>query len=216
MSVRVFSKNGYSGFKEVRINALSMQRGVVLFVALIMLVAMSIAAVSIVRSIDTSNVIAGNLAFKEAAVQVADVGVETAMAALPSIIATSLDTNKTSTSPGYQYYSTQRKVDANGVPYQQDTSSTGTTAINWSAVPIATSVNGYDVRIVIDRLCKGTGIITDINGKCIADQESGGGSHRSDGFVFTGSSLVYYRITSRASGPKNSVSIVQAVVGRGS
>ena len=41
------------------------QRGVVLFIALIALVAMSLAAVALVRSVDTATIIAGNLAFKQ-------------------------------------------------------------------------------------------------------------------------------------------------------
>ena len=48
------------------------ERGAVLFVALVVLVLMSYAAVSVVRSMDTSNLIAGNLAFKQATMQASD------------------------------------------------------------------------------------------------------------------------------------------------
>ena len=41
------------------------QSGVVLFIALIVLVAMSLAGVALVRSVDTNLLIAGNLAFKQ-------------------------------------------------------------------------------------------------------------------------------------------------------
>ena len=54
------------------------QGGTALFIALIMLVAMSIAAVSLVRSVDTTVTIAGNLAFQQAALQAADYGIEEA------------------------------------------------------------------------------------------------------------------------------------------
>ena len=39
------------------------QSGVVLFISLIILVAMSLAGIALIRSVDTSNLIAGNLAF---------------------------------------------------------------------------------------------------------------------------------------------------------
>jgi Tfp pilus assembly protein PilX len=40
------------------------QQGVVLLMALIMLVALTLAGIALVRSVDTTNLIAGNLAFK--------------------------------------------------------------------------------------------------------------------------------------------------------
>lgn len=55
------------------------QRGVVLFFALIALVAMSLAAVALIRSVDTSTLIAGNLAFKQATKNSAEAGIEAAI-----------------------------------------------------------------------------------------------------------------------------------------
>ncbi len=60
------------------------QRGVVLFIALIALVAMSLAAVALIRSVDTSTLIAGNLAFKQTATSSGDSGPEGAIAWLAS------------------------------------------------------------------------------------------------------------------------------------
>jgi type IV pilus assembly protein PilX len=56
------------------------QRGVVLFFTLIALVVMSLAAVALIRSVDTSTMIAGNLAFKQAGASSGDGGVEAAIA----------------------------------------------------------------------------------------------------------------------------------------
>jgi len=56
------------------------QRGVVLFFALIALLAISLAAVALIRSVDTSTMIAGNLAFKQTATTSADAGLENAIA----------------------------------------------------------------------------------------------------------------------------------------
>lgn len=55
------------------------QRGVVLFFALIALLAMSLAAVALVRSVDTNTLIAGNLAFKQSAATSGDAGIEQAI-----------------------------------------------------------------------------------------------------------------------------------------
>jgi len=56
------------------------QRGVVLIIALIVLVAMTLAGIALVRSVDTSNIIAGNMAFQQSATHLGDVGAETAIA----------------------------------------------------------------------------------------------------------------------------------------
>jgi Tfp pilus assembly protein PilX len=58
------------------------QKGVVLFFALIALLAMSLAAVALVRSVDTSTIIAGNLALKQSATTSGDAGLEAASAFL--------------------------------------------------------------------------------------------------------------------------------------
>src|SRR3546814_10518494 len=60
------------------------QQGVVLFIALIVLVAMTIAGIALVRSVDTSNLIAGNLAFKQGATLSAEGGAEKAIEWLTS------------------------------------------------------------------------------------------------------------------------------------
>lgn len=61
------------------------QRGVVLFLALIALLVMSLAAVALIRSVDTTTLIAGNLAFKQAATTSADAGIEAAISALSAM-----------------------------------------------------------------------------------------------------------------------------------
>ena len=54
------------------------QKGVVLFISLIVLVAMTLAGIGLMRSVDTSTIITGNLAFKQSTLQAADQGVEQA------------------------------------------------------------------------------------------------------------------------------------------
>lgn len=54
------------------------QRGVVLLVALIALVALSLSGLALMRSVDTSNIVSGNFAFNEATTQMAEIGMENA------------------------------------------------------------------------------------------------------------------------------------------
>jgi Tfp pilus assembly protein PilX len=61
------------------------QRGVVLFFTLIALVVMSLAAVALIRSVDTSTMIAGNLAFKQTATTSGDAGIEAAITWLAGV-----------------------------------------------------------------------------------------------------------------------------------
>jgi type IV pilus assembly protein PilX len=56
------------------------ERGVVLFIALIVLVVMSLIGISMIRQGSSSQMIVGNLAFKEGAEAAADFGVERARA----------------------------------------------------------------------------------------------------------------------------------------
>ena len=53
-------------FSRTEYRGAGTQRGLVLFFALIALVAMSLAALALVRSVDTSTLISGNLAFRQA------------------------------------------------------------------------------------------------------------------------------------------------------
>lgn len=203
-----------------RANAVANQRGMVLFIALIVLVAMTLAGIALVRSVDTANVIAGNLAFKQATLQAGDLGVEAAVTALPTIIAGSLETDLTpaasSTNPNYWYYASRRETNTYGVPTQKQSGAAGAAAaIDWSQVPIAQTIAGNSVQIVIDRLCNGPPPITDMLASCFADPGTGGsGSQRSGAPVFSAPPIVYYRVTARVAGPRNTVSMVQAILSR--
>ena len=56
------------------------QRGVALFVALIVMVAMSLAGVALIRSIDTTTSVTGNIAFRQSALLQANWAIEDAIA----------------------------------------------------------------------------------------------------------------------------------------
>jgi len=184
------------------------QKGVVLFIALIVLVALALAGISLVRSVDTSNVIAGNLAFKQGTLQAADLGVEAAVTALPTI---ALDTN--STGATYQYYATRRETDAQGVPTQKEHGAAGVAAvIDWSSVPVAATKAGNSVKVVIERLC--TAPVVDLETNCFSEPSTGNNSRTIPGSNFTNAPIVYYRVTAQVSGPRDTLSMVQAILSR--
>jgi Tfp pilus assembly protein PilX len=62
------------------------QRGVVLLIALIILVAMTLAGIGMMRSVDTGSVISGNLAFKQATLLSSDRAVSDGYNALASVV----------------------------------------------------------------------------------------------------------------------------------
>lgn len=183
------------------------QRGVSLIIAMIALVAMTLAGLALIRSVDTSNVISGNLAFRQASLHATDVGVEAALAALGTIVTTSLDASYPASCAvgACNYYPTrQTAVSAAGVP----------TVINWNTVPSTTVDSSYAVQYVIDRLCDGPAPVTDITTKCMRTSDSSVGSKKAGAVAFTSANQVYYRATVRVVGPRKTVSIVQALYAR--
>lgn len=179
------------------------QGGVSLVITLIALVAMMLAGLALIRAVDTSNVISGNLAFRQAALHATDVGVETALTMLGTIVSTSLDANYPSgcASGACNYYPTKQAVNSVGIP----------TAVNWTLVPGTTVDASYAVQYVIDRLCDGPTPVTNITARCMHTVDSSVGSNKAGAVSFTSAQQVYYRATIRVVGPRNTVSIVQVL-----
>lgn len=189
------------------------QQGVVLFIALIVLVALMLASISLVRSVDTANVIAGNLAFKQATVQAADYGIETATAELPNIVGGGGGTDILPAATGpekYWYFATRRVTDPYGVPTLGMAPNGAATPIDWNNVPIARAVAGNDVRIVVERLCLDP--IVDQATSCFNEGKTGGGTKAVGKEPFASVTSLYYRVTAHVTGPRNTISIVQAIV----
>lgn len=215
-------------FRSVR-NPHVNQKGVVLFIALVVLIAMSIAGVALVRSTDTANIISGNFAFRQAALQESDVGVDAAFLALNDALSANYIANKNANAAP-RYYATMQTpatapaLNANGAPsYINNMSSTDAVG---AADVYATGVgpNGNRVRYVIERMCNlippantaPPSTAAQISANCLTyNPASVSNSSRNalriklEG-IATGN--VYYRVTVRVDGPRNTVSIAQAIV----
>lgn len=189
----------------------SRQRGVVMMVALIVLVAMTLAGIALTRSMDTTNMIAGNMAFKQASVQSADAAVEQALSFLEAnggtgilggdLLASGYRASVDYAPPSMDtFWSNMESV--NSVCYLNNGSCTNNKA---NAVEDSSgNVRGY----VIERMCQGT--------VCASVQhqvQSGGCCEGPDcGDVPCYSNDQMFRITVRVTGPRNTSTYVQTFV----
>jgi len=194
------------------------QSGVVMFIDLIVLAAMSLAGVALMRSVDTTNMVARNLAFKEGSTQAADVAVEQVVNWISDRASgNTLFDNRTidmrlvgsddDDVVGCADTCYWAHWDANFVPNDYD----------WTngAVRLPRDVAGNKAFVVVHRLCDAPG-----NPLAVACVKNPGGGTSSSTQVgagygvggFAAGAEVYYRITARVLGPKNTVSYVQAVV----
>ena len=182
------------------------QRGVVLLIALIVLVAMSMVGVAVMLSSGGSILMAGNLSFRQNATSAGDHGIELARDWLRKQGPDTLRSN----------------VTANGYYATWDSAFNPATFTAWHSPGIAADAGGNTVRFVIHRMCaKDGGVLStdlpfDPAQECVtlADPGKSGskGGVQYGEKALQGTAQVYYRITARVDGPKSTVSIVQAMM----
>jgi Tfp pilus assembly protein PilX len=185
------------------------QQGVVLFIALIALVVMSLAAVALIRSVDTSTMIAGNLAAKQSATTSADSGLETAIA---WIDANSASLNADSAANGY--YATQT---ANPTTFAWDaTDSVPADDASGNIDANGMDKSGNTIRYVIQRMCRTTGASNP--GGCLFGAPVVGSNSQGvrpapvAGAATSTEQSPMYRVTARVTSAKNTTSFIQAFV----
>lgn len=198
----------------------SRQRGVVLLIALIMLVAMTLGALALVRSVNITNIIAGNLAFQQGATNSGDTGIEVAINWLETNNGPGLDLNQAALGysavrgdPGaLQSWDAYWRASLFARAVTLNPNVPGTVMAYTTSAPNAA---GNTVSYAIQRLCANQVAPSSPTSGCSRPPvgASTGGSSKGAGVVaLTYSSQVYYRITSRIAGPRNTVSYVQAIV----
>jgi type IV pilus assembly protein PilX len=200
--------------------------GAGLVVALVMLIVMSMSALALVRAVSTSVLVAGNFAFRQAAVMAAEAGSEaaivwlTARAALPDLYSNQPD-------QGY-YASLPDGLDISGsaptgakvaVDWDKDTCNSRSDVTCVSASPETTKDDaGQVIQYIMHRLCRSPGSPQDSANSCLLYRESSQVSPKKGQFSYGASSrfkvdsAVYYRITTRVRGPRNTVVFVQTLV----
>lgn len=172
------------------------QKGASLLVVLLLLVAMLIASAALLRSSETTTLIAGNVAFKEAATQNAEVAFGEAEAYLNALA-------NADTTVAFHYYATPLAQDANGLP----------AGLDWSQVA-AVAEGAYTHQYVIERMCNAPLPVANTVAQCQVLLSQTAGSNRSGSPIYEGAPAVYFRVTARVTGPKNAESFVQASYSR--
>ncbi|WP_299798532.1 hypothetical protein [Ramlibacter sp.] len=181
-----------------------------LLIALVVLVAIMIGGVAMMRSVDSATLVAGNLAFQQAATNSADQGIEQAIAMLQMKAGTNaLNTDDSS----WGYFATMKSD-------QSPDSST-----NWQAFwdrNLAANARdagidqaGNHIYFVVHRECSAAQAPGTTGQSCVASPlatSSGGNSEEVGEIALQSASQVYYRITVRVSGPRRTESYVQSHV----
>ena len=189
------------------------QRGTNLIIALIVLVAMTLSGIATMRSVDTATVMAGNIGLRQSTSNAADQGIQAGVAYLLAKLPTSSVLINDDATNGY----------FSSVPLQDPDWSD---AANWgTAVQLnggAADAGGNVIFYVIQRMCKLPNC--DTNATCggqgnicaqtvsTATLTLSGSDQTRPTDSHTTAAATHYRITAKAQGPRNSVSIVQAMV----
>ena len=171
------------------------QRGASLIIVVILLVVLMISALALVRSSETVGAVAGNVAFKQAATEASDVGIAEASGWLTGLTNTEL-------AAAGKYYAARQNVDGYGLP-----------VIDWGPVP-ERSVNAFKVQYVVERMCQGPLPVTSVKTQCLTGQDQTSGSKKVGSPSYSGSTAVFYRVTVRVKGPRNSESFVQSLLSK--
>ena len=211
----------------------SAQRGVSLLFALLALAAMLLAAVALVRSVDSGGLVLGNLAFKQETTSAGDNAAERARAWLISGV------NLNADNPAVGYYATS--LDALDVTGRLTSAANPMAVVNWgdgdscacrnttpatcSACTLtpsnAISLNGGRVtaRYVIARMCPLVGAVNAANACArpagfALSQSSARGEIEPGARDATAPAAMtpYYRITVRSVGARNTVSFTETII----
>lgn len=174
------------------------QRGIVLFVALIVLIAMTLAGLAMMRQMGVGVSIAGNVAFKENATSVADRGTE---AARVWIAANQATLNLDNFGQGY-HSSWSASVDP--------------TTFNWAQSMVLPIEAGNVASVYIERLCASPNLSAIAPTQVCSDKPVGTGSSRGGGsypsVIPPTPPQPYFRVTTRVDGPRNTRSYTQVVM----
>ena len=188
------------------------QRGVVLFIALIVMVALSIAGIALIRAVDSGVSVAANLGFRQASIAPTTWAVENAVAAMFDK-KTIADLTKSKLTENYYAYRFEIKngaklEDPMGVPYDLQ----GTTPANYPVTFVKENdPAGNTIRYVIERMCLDEGPATAANCDMSPPKKSE---------ATTAMELVkpdpprqpFYRLTVRVDGPNNTTTFAQAML----
>ena len=220
---------------ERRLTPRADQRGLVMVIALLVLVAMSLAAVALVRSVNTGSQIAGNLGFRQDATANADRVTQEAIAMLYAKLVANPDSlNNNLASDGY-YASQPASLDPTGnartgvatrALIAWDSSYCGTYPSDGHAscshkpkASTATLTDGNSAAFIVLRMCETAGSVDVSTTQCattsasVANTCQGAVNYENEGKCPSGAGVTpYYRVLVRTQGPRNTTSYTETIV----
>lgn len=179
------------------------QKGLVLFISLIALVAMSLAAAALVRSVDSGVLVAGNLAFKQSAIMSAETGIADAY----KYINDNLTTLDNSAQGYFALFDDAKNLKSNA-----------TWGAGNSFLVANDAITGNETRFILQRMCWADGDPSATPNNCLSGDGNKAPSSQSSQTYANQSAAsgstqsVVYRVTVRVTGPKNTRSYLQAFV----
>ena len=199
-----------------RISSKRQQRGLVVFIAMLVMLALALAGIALIRSTDTATRVNGNLVFKHAATSAVDRGIEQTIHALWEASPT-LD--RTQHDAATNYYACVRAANGgclaagSAVPKIPDLlkGASGCAGAGLASGLVANDAAGNTSCFVIERMCLNTGPAVGSN--CNMSTASFGadpGTIHYRGLVRPGDA--FYRVTVRVEGPRNTVSYAQSML----
>lgn len=195
------------------------QSGFVMIIVLIALAIMSMAAIGLMRTVSSSASIAGNLAFEQAAATSADQAVETAVTWLENNSGQTSSSTASTCSTGTSVLACDQASHGYAAT-RTDPGSTQSWSQLWTqlasagytAIQLSQDSSGNTAAYLIQRMCASTGDASSTNGCGSSPLTVNTGGSKKSGCTQTSSTQVYYRITVKVSGPRNTVSFTQAMV----
>ncbi len=185
-------------------------RGVALPFTLMALVVLLLAGAGLIRAMDVGLLQAGNLAFRRDLANQAERGIAQATTLLNSG-ALATETARESDSLANNYSATRLGTNTQGIPTVL-TSDAAFTAAGFTSADITDSSTGVTVRWVIDRQCAASGNL--LSTSC-ATALTGSDTAADDRYrLVNAESLPVFRISVRATGPRNTQAFFQATVVR--
>jgi Tfp pilus assembly protein PilX len=199
------------------------QRGVVLFITLVVLVALALGALAMFRGSLGASMVATNVVYRQAALNLADNGVQLATAAIAAKAAAG-QINADDNVNGYF-----SAIPANEPASYSDDAiwSCGADAVcptaaqvcasNSACINDVTKGQGLTVYYKVHRMCTvPNAAYNAANNRCALTVKTGGtspgGSLGIGATQFTGNPMLYFRITTRVDGPRNTRMVTQTVV----
>ncbi|ABM96360.1 pilus assembly PilX family protein [Methylibium petroleiphilum] len=189
--------------------AMCRQRGAVLIISLIVLVVMLISAAALMRSFDITLTTAGNLAFKRDVAQQSERAAEVILTqfrtggALVGIAA------RGANAPAWNYSATVLPSNAQGIPLVL-VDDAAFAATGWTHGDITVPAQQIRLRFAVDRLCTINGSTEEPENCVYSGEGLPEGGSLSEEKRPPPPGMVVYRLTIRATGPRDTQSFFQS------